>query len=238
MKILNAILKNPLAALLLLLLLLMGGCAGTLKWDLHKASKAFTEATTERDSLALEGAASRAEDAGWKVTMGDSVGNLRKRLAKQDTAMATLVEDLHASRARLSWMADVNVTLRGQVESFGSPMDPPDSAPESPEPSEWSGELSDGLLTASWAFRAVDVRLLLDPYAVQVEGELVGSEGGDGSHVVFARAFDPRATLSLGNYTFQPAPPVIETRCTGTRTGVIGGIGFLAGVWTGARAGG
>jgi len=230
--------RNPLVALLGLIIILGLAWAGSLKWELHKASQGLEEATTERDRLAIQATAARAEANGWEVSYGRDVQNLRKVVRARDSANAVLADDLHASRVRISYLAEVNVSLRGQVESFGSLTGQPDSGSEGLEPPQWAGELSDGLLTASWAFRAVDARLLLDPYSVEISGELIGTEGGDGSHVVFTRASDPRVTLSLGSYTFQAVPPVIRDRCSWTHQGIMAGIGFLGGVWTGARVGG
>jgi hypothetical protein len=229
---LNFLLKNPLAAFLTVVIVCLTIWVGVVKWDLHQANQAHAEVTTERDSVAVAAAADRARTAGWEVSFAKATANLHKMLRQRDTAMATLVQDLRASNARLSYVTEVNVKLRGQAESFGRPVD----APEGQTPSQWAGELDDGLLRASWGFWAVDGRLLLDPYWLDIAGEYVGAESGDGQHVVFGRAFDPRVTLSFGEYHFQPPPIEVRNRCSWTRQGIAGGIGFLGGLWTGARA--
>lgn len=231
--LLSFLVKNPLAAFLMVVIVCLTVWVATMKWDLHRASQVWEEVTTERDSLAIVAAAERARTDGWEVSFAKSTANLHKMLRERDTALATLVKDLRASHVRLAYLAEVNVSLRGQVESFGSPVGTPEDVPGSQTPSQWTGELDDGLLTASWGFWAVDARLLLSPYSVDVSGELVGAEGGDGRHVVFARASDPRVTLSLGRYLFQPVEPVIRNHCSWMRQGLVGGFGFLGGMLVG-----
>jgi len=227
--LINFFTRNPLAAFLAVVIITLFLWVAILKWDIRQANQARAEVTTERDAIALVAAEDRAKLAGWEVTNGVFVGNLHKMLRERDTAMATLVQDLRASRVSLSYLAEVNITLRGQVESFGSPV----GTSEDQTPSQWAGEIDDGLLRTSWGFWAVDARLLLDPYWVDISGELVGAESGDGQHVVFGRAFDPRVTLSLGEYHFQPPPIEVRDHCSWTRMGVVGGFGFLGGMWAG-----
>ena len=160
---------------------------------------------------------------------GDSTDDLRGQLEGKDSAFARLAEDLHASRVRLGYLAEVNVSYRAQIESFGERVDTlSDSLPD-----RWAGSFDDGLLQAEWDFVASLVRLRLDPYAVSISGELVGAEAGDGRHVVFGRAADPRVTLSIGRYTFEPAPPVVQNRCSWTRQGLTFLAGFAGGVTIG-----
>jgi hypothetical protein len=220
--------KNYLASALTLLVVVLGGWLGWTKVELYAATTGLERAEDERDRLALEASAERARADGWEDRFGVETGDLQREVAKRDGQAARLVADLAQARARLGWLAEVNVTLRGQVEGVGTEV-PPDELPE-PDTQQWRGTLTDSLLTTDWSFTLPPARLALSPYMVNVSGELIGTEGGDGSRVIFARASDPRVTLSLGSYTFQPPPPEFRDRCSWTRQGFV----FLGGIATGA----
>lgn len=213
---------NPLASALTLVVVVLGVWLGWTRFELYRANNAVIERTVERDRLALDAATERARADGWKTTLADSTRSLHRILAERDSMAARLAADLRASRVRLAYLAEVNVTLRSQVESWGEEV--PTEA--GPDVRAWRGELSDSLLWAEWAFGLPDARLVLDPYTVTISGELVGGEGGDGRHVVFVRPFDPRVSMNVGRYTVELPEPVTVDHCSWTRRGM----SFLAGL--------
>ncbi len=232
--------KNPVAAALGILLLLALAGAAKLRWDVWGLEKAHHEATTERDSLAAEAAAERARANGWKVRFADREMELVPFLAAKGDSITTLVADLNASQVVVREYARALLVAEGALTSVGIPDSTPQEGAQDASyscPSRWDGELDDGLLTGSWAFLAAMALLELD-YGVKLPLEWVTGVTGDGRSMLNIRSPDPRVTPQLEEYVWTPPAPIIETRCSLTRQGVVGGIGYLLGVWTGARAGG
>ncbi len=233
-------LRNPVAAALGIFLLLALAGGAKLKWDLHGLEKAHHEATTERDSLAAEHAKVRAEADGWEVEFAERVEELDEFLSAKGDTIATLVADLRASRVESRSYARALVVAEGRLTSVGTPdsAPPEDTGDDSSScPTRWDGELDDGLLRGSWAFLAAMGLLELD-YGIKLPLEWVTGTTGDGRSMLNIRSPDPRVTPQLEQYVWTPPAPVIETRCSLTRQGLAGGIGYLFGVWTGSRAGG
>lgn len=186
------------------------------------------------DSLAVEIAAARIDSAGFDVrfsTVTDSLGAL---LLERDTAYAVVVRELTTARARIRDLLDVNAGASGTVGGTGTMVDtvfapaPPEVA-EMIESSEWRGEVDDGLLSGLWSFRLPSASFRLD-YDVDIPGEIVLSQGGDGRTLVSARALDPRARLTIENAVVQPLPPVVERRTSWTERFISFGLGALAGL--------
>ena len=233
-------LRNPVAAALGIFLLLALAGGAKLKWDLWRLNQAHAQTTTERDKLASSAAAERARANGWETRFADREEELVPFLAAKGDTIATLVADLNASRVEVRSYARALVRAEGALTSVGTPdSTPPEDAGDAPSscPSRWDGELDDGLLRGSWAFLAAMGLLELD-YGVELPLEWVTGTTGDGRSMVNIRSPDSRVTPQLEEYVWTPPAPVIETRCSLTRQGVVGGVGYLLGVWTGARAGG
>lgn len=232
--------RNPMAAALGIFLLLALAGGAKLKWDLWGLERAHHEATTERDSLAAEAAAERARANGWEVRFAEREEDMDLFLVAKGDTISLLKDDLRASRVETRSYARALVVARGALTSVGTPdSTPPEEAGDAPGscPSRWDGELDDGLLRGSWAFLAAIALLELD-YGVELPLEWVTGVTGDGRSMLNIRSPDPRVTPQLEEYVWTPPAPVIETRCSLTRQGVVGGIGYLLGVWTGSRAGG
>lgn len=236
-------LKNPVAAALAIFLLLALAGGAKLKWDLWRLDQAHAQATTERDKLAANAAAERARANRWVVRFAEVEENLGRTLAEKGELAAevgVLAADLEASRVEVRSYARALLVAEGALTSVGTP----DSTAQEGTgeqscscPSRWDGVLDDGLLSGTWAFLAA-VRLLELDYGVRLPLEWVTGTTGDGRAMLNIRSPDPRVTPFLEEYVWTPPAPVIESRCSLTRQGVVGGIGYLLGVWTGAQAGG
>lgn len=237
-SLLNFAIKNPIAAALSFFLLLALAGGAKLKWDLWGLERAHHEATTERDSLAAEAVAERARADGWESDFAELEEDLTGFLSAKGDTIATLAADLLASRVEARSYARALVVAEGRLTSVGTPDSTPleDAGDDSSScPTRWDGELDDGLLRGSWAFLAAMGLLELD-YGVELPLEWVTGTTGDGRSMLNIRSPDPRVTPQLKEYVWTPPDPVIETRCSLGRQGLVGGMSYLLGVWTGSRA--
>ena len=223
--------KNPLAVAIGLLALFLAGWLVKTKWDLHKLEQAHIEATTQRDSLAAEAAAARAEAQGWSVQFATATEQLWKQIASREESLAALTEDFRASGIRITRLTSIVASLEGQISSAGTPAAVPDSETD-PVPPSWSGEADDGVLRLSWTFWRFAPRLTMD-YGVVVPIELIEGESGDGRTLVLARTRVPNATLTFEELLVDRQPPIVVEHCSvGTRLkwGLGGlGVGFAGG---------
>lgn len=183
------------------------------------------------DSLAAEMAVERARADGWVVLFAEETEHLGRIIEEKDSAYARLLQDYEASNITIHTYMELLTEAEGTIESLGTRAD---SLPlcESGEPrGSWEGSFDDGLLSAFWWFGLPEAALGMD-YSAIIPGELIQGHAGDGRTVVNARGLHPRATLNIPAVYVDPLPP--EQYCPWTTKakygGVVGGIGYLAGL--------
>ena len=180
------------------------------------------QAERVRDSLFMEDAGNKASLDGWSVKFGTLQKDINAEFAHRDSMAARLVGDLNKAHARIRSLVEVVAVLKDSLVSTGTPGDTTSTGAVT-----YHGAINDGLLDAAWRFLAPSLSLA---YRVSVPLEIITSEGGDGRWLVTARAKDPRASVSVGEFWFNPPAPVKVDRCTLKQTGWRVGIGALAGI--------
>lgn len=208
--------RLELAAIVVALLAL-----GWLWTRLEAAESREAAAAHARDSLLVEEAAERARADGWIAQFGEETERLGKILGRRDSIAAALRESLERANARILSLTNVIATLEDSVTSLASRVDTTEAGEVA-----YRGGIADGLLTGTWRFLPPELSLA---YSVSVPLEIVTSEGGDGRWLVTARATDPRASVAVDGFWFDPPPPVQVARCTLRQTAWRVGIGILAG---------
>lgn len=226
--------RNPLAVVLGILTIIIAVWGGNTWWQLRELRRVHEEVTTERDSLAAEAAAARAEALGWKVQFATATTDLWKLIASRDADLKALAKDFRASGIQITRLTSMVASLQGQISSAGTPAAVPDSETDT-IPASWSGEADDGVLRLSWTFFRMDPRLTMD-YGLTVPLELIEGESGDGRTLVLARTSIPNATLTFEELLVDRPPPVVVEHCSiGTRAryaaggGLVGLVGGLFG---------
>lgn len=194
---------------------------GWLSWRLEAAERATDAAARTRDSLLIEEAAERARADGWETRFGEETERLDNLLGERDRIADALRESLRQANARILSLTDVVATLKDSLRSVATAVDTTEAGVVS-----YAGGIADGLLTGTWRFLPPELALA---YSVSVPLEIVTSEGGDGRWLVTARATDPRASVEVSGFWFDPPPPVQVQRCTVGQTLRRVGIGILAG---------
>ena len=152
-----------------------------------------------RDSLLLEEAAAEAAADGWAVQFGELETDLLGRVARRDSMSQRLAASLERANARVRSLVEVVAVLKDSLVSVGAPGDTTEAGEVT-----FHGAINDGLLTGSWRFLQPSLFLT---YGVTVPLEIITSEGG-GRWLVTARSSDPRVSLSVPGFYFEPPAPV------------------------------
>lgn len=200
----------------------------TFTLQLHNAEAARDRAITERDSFALEAVSARADADGWSTQFATVQGDLWKVLASRDTLSERLAKTIRDAGARVAALTDIVVSLRDSLTSVGTPTDTSALGVVT-----YRGTLDDGLLSGTWRFAQPDLSLA---YKAAVPVEIVTSRAGR-RWLITARATDPRASVTVGDYWVDPEPPITVDRCTlrqrATAAGAGSLVGLVLGLWLG-----
>lgn len=174
-----------------------------MSFQVQQAKRDAEAAGQVRDSLLMEVAAADAASNGWAVQFGVMEKDLLGKIARRDSLSALLARDLDRANARVRSLVEVVAVLKDSLVSQGTPGDTTPSGETT-----YTGELDDGLLRATWGFVPPELSLA---YSVRVGLEIITSEGG-GRWLVAARASDPRVSLSVPAFYFEPPEPL--QKCT------------------------
>lgn len=178
----------------------------------------------ERDSLAIEAVAQRAELEGWSVRFAQMVASGTAELQGRDSMLAALGRDLEEANARVRQYVSALASAEEQIESLATGRDTISTVPR-----WWTGRFADGLLSADWRFERLPEANLSLGYRIEVPVELVTSEGGDGRWLVTGRSSDSRVRLDLDEVIVEPTTPEVVTRTSLRRQFIVGLISGVAG---------
>ena len=195
---------------------------GVQTWKIQRLQSDLEEQTTGLDRLAGEATAERARANGWVSVFAEVAPHLSKELRKRDSILALTIRDLRISRAEITALERIEVSIEGTISSPGTPSAPLTEDPEEVPPS-WEGEYDDGLLRGSWLFSRIPSPLLEVDYFATPEIELVHSVTGDGRTLVIARGLDPRVTPIFKELLVDPLPPEVRKE-TSVKNLVLAGI--------------
>ncbi len=168
------------------------------------------------DSIAAEALVDAfASDSTWDVQFATQADDLAQQfLESGDTARVRLGNELADANVRIGFLTTVLASAQGEVISVGNRVGAlSDELSETTEVcgGTWAGEIDDGLLTASWGFVLPAIQHTLN-YSVEIPGEIVQADAGDGRTIVSARATHPRASLALESIYVDPPDPIVEVK--------------------------
>lgn len=179
-------------------------------WANHQLRGELVVADSLADARAADAAAERARAEGWVVETGfASPGALDAYLdsltAAGDSQVATLRDDLQASRVRIEQLTGLVATLRGEIQSQATETETDSTGTVT----RYAGDFEDGPLEGVWTFH-VEQELMELIWRAQIRAELLSSRTGDGRTMVFARSPDPRVELEVDRLFLDPQEPVVE----------------------------